>query len=74
MRGDDGMISEMSITPAEDLPTLADVKTEVADDKIQAVRADRVFAGRIHGDAARFRMSAVFTFNPRAPLSVIEQR
>mmetsp|Transcript_17429 Transcript_17429/g.34836 ORF Transcript_17429/g.34836 Transcript_17429/m.34836 type:complete len:550 (-) Transcript_17429:324-1973(-) len=35
VRGDDGMIAEISITPAEDLPTLADVSTDVPDDKVK---------------------------------------
>jgi hypothetical protein len=39
VRGDDGMISEISITPAQDLPTLADVSTEVAEDKVKEVHA-----------------------------------
>ena len=39
VRGDDGMISEASITPASDVPVMSDIKdAEMSADKIEEVR------------------------------------
>jgi len=37
VRGDDGMIAERAITPAADLPSLADIaQTKIPEDKVRA--------------------------------------